>query len=100
MIALVVVTMGELAISPPSITLTSRLAPKGKMGRYMGIYGFMMASGWSFGPLYGGIILDKLAFDSPLLAWTVISSLAVVAAVGYLMFQRKISDDINMPRIT
>ena len=100
MIALVVVTMGELAISPPSITLTSRLAPKGKMGRYMGIYGFMMASGWSFGPLYGGIILDNLAFDSPLLAWAAISSMAVVAAVGYLMFQRKISDDINRPRIT
>ncbi len=100
MIALVVVTMGELAISPPSITLTSRLAPKGKTGRYMGIYGFMMASGWSFGPLYGGIILDNLAFNSPLLAWAAISSMAVVAAVGYLMFQRKISDDINRPRIT
>ena len=100
MMALVVVTLGELAISPPSITLTSRLAPKGKMGRYMGIYGFMMASGWSFGPLYGGIILDNLAFDSPLLAWAVISSMAVVAAAGYLMFQRNISDDINRPRIT
>lgn len=100
MMALVVVTMGELAISPPSITLASRLAPKGQMGRYMGVYGFMMASGWSFGPLYGGIILDNLAFNSPLLAWAVISSLAVVAAVGYLMFQRKISDNINRPRIT
>ena len=100
MMALVVVTLGELAISPPSITLASRLAPKGKMGRYMGVYGFMMASGWSFGPLYGGIILDKLAFNSPLLAWAAISSLAIVAAVGYLMFQRKISDDINRPRIS
>ena len=100
MMALVVVTLGELAISPPSITLASRLAPKGKMGRYMGVYGFMMASGWSFGPLYGGIILDNFAFNSPLLAWAAISSLAVVAAVGYLIFQRKISDDINRPRIT
>ena len=99
MIAMVVVTMGELAMSPPSLTLASRLAPKGRMGRYMGIYGFVMASGWSFGPLYGGVILDNLAYNSPLLAWAAISSMAVVAAVGYLMFQRKISDKINRPKI-
>ena len=88
------VTFGEMLALAPSLTLTSRLAPSGRMGRYMGIYGFFVASGWSFGPLYGGLILDYLG-ESPAIAWLLISSLAVVSGVGYLMFLKRLSDNID-----
>jgi len=96
-LAMTIVTMGEIFMSPPSLTLTSRLAPPGRMGRYMGIYGFFVAAGWSFGPLYGGLILDHLG-GTPAVAWLVISSLAVVPGVGYLIFQRKLPAEINAPQ--
>ena len=91
---MVVVTTGEIVMSPPSLALTSRLAPEGRMGRYMGIFGFFVASGWSFGPLYGGVILDHLGHN-PLLSWVVISSLAVVSGLGYLMFTRSLPKQFN-----
>lgn len=95
-----IITLGEITMSPPSLTLTSRMAPRGRMGRYMGIYGFVTAAGWSFGPLYGGLILDHLAHDSPLAAWMAISSLALVPAVCYYYFQRRLSEKIDRPEVT
>lgn len=98
-VLLIVVTIGEVVMSPASLTLTSRLAPAGRMGRYMGIYGFFVSSGWSLGPLYGGSILDSLA-GQPVAAWLVISSLALVAAVGYKLFGRRLPDELNFRRET
>jgi len=94
MAIIVVVTTGEMLISPPSLTLVSRLAPEGRMGRYMGVYGFFMTGGWSFGPLYGGWILDQFS-DNHQLAWLLISSLALVAAVGFFLFGRRLDDRLN-----
>jgi len=86
--AIAIVSLGEMAMSPSSLTLTSRLAPENRMGRYMGIYGFFVASGWSFGPLFGGMLLDRFG-SQPALAWVLIASLAVVSGVGYLVFRKQ-----------
>lgn len=94
-LAILIVTMGEIFMSPPSLALTSKLAPEGRMGRYMGIFGFFVASGWSFGPLYGGVILDHYGNNAPL-AWALISSLAVLSGLGYLWFTRKLPEKFNI----
>ncbi|MBU8934452.1 MAG: MFS transporter [candidate division Zixibacteria bacterium] len=93
--AVTVITIGEVFMSPPSLTLTSRLAPAGRMGRYMGIHGFALAAGWSFGPLYGGALLDAFS-DQPITAWMLISSLALVSFIGYSLFQRRLPHDVNI----
>jgi len=92
--AMIVVTTGEMAMSPPSLTLTSRLAPARQMGRYMGVYGFFMTAGWSLGPLYGGWFLDRFAGHSQA-AWLLIASLAVVSALGYLWFGKRLDASLN-----
>ena len=94
LVAIIIVTLGEICMSPPSLALTSRMAPEGRMGRYMGIFSFFVASGWSFGPLYGGFILDY-ASSSPILAWTLISSLAMFSAIGYFIFSKSLPDRLN-----
>lgn len=92
--ALLIVTVGEMAMSPPSLMITSRLAPEGQIGRYMGIFGFFMTAGWSFGPLYGGWFLDHFS-DRPEIAWLMISSLAAVAMGGFLLFGRRLPEALN-----
>ncbi len=92
--AIMIVTMGEIFMSPPALALTAALAPKGRMGRYMGIYGLFVASGWSFGPLYGGMILEYLS-ENLVLAWVAIASLAVISGAGYLVFRRILPDKID-----
>lgn len=86
--AIVIVTLGEISMSPPSLTLLSRLAPDGRMGRYMGIYGVFLAAGWSLGPLYGGFMLDSFT-GNPALAWIMISSLAAISGLGYMLSRKK-----------
>lgn len=95
MLALFVVTVGEVTMSPPGLTLTSRLAPPGRLGRYLGIRGFMETAGWSLGPLYGGVILDHFG-TQPAIAWLLISSLALVAAFGYWRFGRTLPREYNI----
>lgn len=90
----IVVTSGEMIMSPPSLALTSRLAPANRMGRYMGVYGFFQSAGWSFGPLYGGVFLDHFA-GQPELTWLLIASLAIVSATGYYLFGKRLPADIN-----
>ncbi|UCE23589.1 MAG: MFS transporter [Candidatus Zixiibacteriota bacterium] len=94
-LAIFVVTMGEMFMSPPSLALTSRLAPEGRMGRYMGIFGFFVASGWSFGPLYGGVILDYFGSNAAI-AWALISSLAILSGIGYMLFTRILPKQFNV----
>jgi len=93
--AIFVVTLGEAVMSPPGMTLTSRLAPPGRMGRYMGIRGFAETAGWSLGPLYGGLILDNLGYR-PDIAWIAISSLALVAGIGYFRFGKTLPLQFNI----
>ncbi len=92
--SIIVVTIGEMFMSPPSLALTSQMAPEGRMGRYMGIFGFFVASGWSFGPMYGGFLLEQFS-GQPFIAWIIISSLAVVAGVGYLLFGKRLPKELN-----
>ncbi len=92
--AIAIVTAGEILISPPSLALTSTLAPAGRMGRYMGIFGLFQTAGWSLGPVYGGLILDHFA-HTPAFAWTAISSLAALSGIGYLLFTRKLPQGFN-----
>lgn len=93
-IAIVVVSIGEMAMSPPSLTLTAQLAPPGRMGRYMGVYGFFVASGWSFGPLFGGSILDWFS-GSPTLAWGLISMLAAISGIGYIVYRKQFAERLE-----
>ena len=93
-LAFVIVTLGEMAMSPPSLTMTSRLAPEGRMGRYMGIYSFFVATGWSIGPLFGGVVLD-LFKSSQATAWVVISGAALLSCVGYLWWRKGFAEKVG-----
>jgi MFS family permease len=64
------------------------------MGQYMGIFGFFLTSGWSLGPVYGGLVLDHFA-THPAVAWIVISSLAALSGTGYLLFTRILPERLN-----
>jgi len=91
---MMIISIGEVFMSPPSLTLTSQLAPKGRIGRYMGVHGFFVTFGWSLGPLYGGVILDYLG-HTPAIAWLLISSLALLSGLGYIVFGRILPEEYN-----
>jgi MFS family permease len=70
------------------------LAPPGRTGRYMGIYGFAVTIGWSFGPAVGGALLD-IAKPHFVYTWSTISLFAVMAAIGFGWLTHQIPPELN-----
>ncbi len=91
---IVVITVAEMIISPPSLALVANLSPPEAYGRYMGIFGFFHMSGWSLGPTVGGFLLDFFA-AKPVLMWACISVLAMAASFLYYMFGRRLTPAQN-----
>jgi MFS family permease len=86
--AMAIVTAGEIIHSPVTLSVIGELAPQDQRGRYMGFYGLSETIGISMGPLVGGLLLD--AFPSDLrFVWAPISSIALIAAIGYYGWARR-----------
>ncbi len=93
-VAIIIITTGENFVSPPALSITANLAPRGRTGRYMGIYGFAVTAGWSLGPVVGGTLLD-IANPHFIYSWGAISILAIISAIGFGWLTGQIPPAIN-----
>ncbi len=82
MLSIVIVTFGEMIVSPSSTALASYLAPENRKGRYLGFFGLTEHLGWSLGPFVGGILLDLFPGRS-LFIWAVIALISIISASGF-----------------
>ncbi|WP_234005661.1 MFS transporter [Lactobacillus sp. CBA3606] len=62
--AMILLTIGEATWSPAIPTLVSQLSPVRSKGRYQGLVQAFCALGRSFGPLFGGVIIDNWSYKS------------------------------------
>lgn len=81
MFAMVIITIGEMLISPVQQALVAEMAPDAMRGRYMAFFGFSWAIPATIGPLLGGLIMDN--FDSRLL-WLMAFIIGIIATGVYL----------------
>ncbi len=79
-----IITWGEVTHGPTSIAAVANMSPKGKVGRYMGLYGLTEALGWSVGPFIGGFLLDALGM-SPIIMWGSVAALGLIATAGFFL---------------
>jgi MFS family permease len=84
-IAMAIITIGEMFISPIGQSMVARFAPEDMRGRYMAFYGFSWAIPSLFGPLAAGLIMDN--YD-PRLVWYLAGAIGLVAAYGYSRLHR------------
>jgi MFS family permease len=73
-------TVGEILPATVSGAIVTRLAPEHLRGRYSGLYGFALASGWLTSSIGG----TRLFAASPILLWGTCTSLCAVASCGVL----------------
>lgn len=57
-VAMVILTAGEMLVSPAFPTMANELAPRGQAGFYQGFINSAASSGRMLGPLIGGILID------------------------------------------
>lgn len=84
-IAMVVITTGEIIHAPTSLAVVGELAPPKYSGRYMGIFGLAQILGIAIGPLMGGILLDAFPAD-PLALWGLVAFFGALAAFCYYLW--------------
>jgi MFS family permease len=65
-ISMVILTVGELILSPTATTYVANLAPADMRGRYMGLYGLTWNVAAGIGPVMGGFLNDSFG---PVFIW-------------------------------
>jgi MFS family permease len=80
MLAIVVITIGEMITFPTNRVLAVSFAPAEMRGRYMAVYDLGWTLPATFGPAAAGLILDN--YD-PNLLWYLGGMLCLISAVGF-----------------
>ena len=92
-IAMAIITIGEMFISPIGQSMVARFAPENMRGRYMAFYGFSWSIPSLFGPLAAGLIMDN--YD-PKWVWYLAGIIGLVAAYGYSRLHRVVEKRISV----
>jgi MFS family permease len=88
LVAMAVITGGEIIHAPVSLSVIGELSPEDKRGRYMGLFGLSQTIGIAVGPLFGGVLIDAFPFN-PELIWAPVALIAFIAAVVYYWWGRR-----------
>jgi MFS family permease len=85
MIAMVVLTIGEMLVWPGVPSIAAELAPPGRAGFYQGVVNSTATGGRMLGPLFGGMVADL--FNISVLFQTIIG-LMVISFILTIVYSR------------
>jgi len=88
LLAMVIITVGEMLVAPVSRAVVARFAPEHMRGRYMAISGFSFGIPFAVGPLLAGIVLDTMQPDW---LWYLAGLVGLVSVSGFLWLHRRTS---------
>jgi MFS family permease len=87
LLAMVVITIGEMVVAPVSQALVAKFAPEDMRGRYMAVFGISWGIPFAVGPLLAGLILDNL---NPDWLWYAAGLVGMIAVAQFLYLQRRV----------
>lgn len=85
LLAMVVMTFGELITAPTATAYVANLAPADQRGRYLGFFGLNWFIALSIGPMGAGILTDKFSIQTP---WFVGAVVGVLSVLAFLSLRR------------
>lgn len=86
-VAIAIVTIGEMIVMPTSSALAANFAPEAMRGRYMAIFSLVWVVPFAVGPTAAGLILDN--YDRNLL-WVIGGGLCAVAALAFYLLHLRL----------
>lgn len=92
LVAMIILTIGEMLVWPAVPAIANTLAPKGREGFYQGIVNSTATGGRMIGPLLGGILVDT--FNINVMFYVLIGFL-VVSIVTTSIYDRKLKKAIR-----
>lgn len=89
LVAMVILTIGEMFVWPAVPTIANDLAPKGRQGFYQGFVNSTATGGRMIGPLLGGVIADFYHIN---LLFMIIISLLFIGIFTTFMYDKKLKE--------
>ena len=89
LLAMAIITVGEMVVTPTSEALAAGFAPLDMRGRYMAAYGASWAVPSIVGPFLAGLVLDNL--DQRWL-WYIAGLVGLLAAGAFGLLQRRVRE--------
>jgi MFS family permease len=81
-LAMVIITVGEMFVTPVGQALVANFAPEDMRGRYMAVFGFSWTIPFALGPLAAGFVMDNY---NPNWVWYASGLVSLMAIGGYLI---------------
>lgn len=82
LLAMAIITIGEMIIAPVGQSIIARLAPENMRGRYMAAFHMSWGVGFALGPLLAGMVIDNF---NPNWVWYAGGLLCTISSIGYLV---------------
>ena len=87
---MMIVTIGEIVVSPSLEALAANLAPARLKGRYLGFHGLLHSLGQALGPLLGGLGFEHFSGRWAPAPWLAAGALAGAAGWGFHRLGRRL----------
>ena len=84
-IAMIIITIGEMVVSPFQQSVVASFAPEDMRGRYMAVSGLSWSISFTVGPYFAGLILDS---GNPSLLWVFCGLVGMLATLGFLVLNK------------
>jgi MFS family permease len=88
LVAMVIITIGEMMVSPVGQAIVAQLSPEDMRGRYMAVFGFSWVLPFAIGPLLAGLVLDNL---NPNWLWYAAGIIGFVAAAAFFLLEELVT---------
>jgi MFS family permease len=84
-LAMIIITIGEMVVSPFQQSLVASFAPEHMRGRYMAVSGLSWSISFTVGPYFAGLLLDSA---NPSLLWVFCGLVGILATLGFVVLNR------------
>lgn len=84
-VAMIIITVGEMVVSPFQQSLVASFAPEDMRGRYMAVSGLSWSISFTIGPYFAGLMLDS---GNPNLLWVFCGIVGMLATLGFMVLNK------------
>lgn len=84
-VAMIIITIGEMVVTPFQQSLVASFAPEDMRGRYMAVSGLTWSIAFTIGPYFAGLLLDS---STPGLLWVFCGIIGLTATLGFTLLNK------------